>query len=86
MTVGAVMNEGAVSTRLGLKGWPNAAEDIIVSRNVILATYTGALTAWLEEIRALLTDRPRRPGPSRSGSPGRKPRSSRRTTSTRSWA
>lgn len=42
MTVGAVMNEGEVSTRLGLRGWPNAAEDVIVSRNVILATYTGA--------------------------------------------
>ena len=42
MTIGAVMNEGAVSTRLGLRGWPNAAEDIIVSRNVILSTYTGA--------------------------------------------
>lgn len=42
MTVGAVMNEGEVSTRLGLRGWPNAAEDIIVSRNVILSTYTGA--------------------------------------------
>lgn len=42
MTVGAVMNEGVVSTRLGLKGWPNAAEDIIVSRNVILSSYTGA--------------------------------------------
>ena len=42
MTIGAVMNEGVVSTRLGLRGWPNAAEDIIVSRNVILATYTGA--------------------------------------------
>ncbi len=42
MTVGAVMNEGAVSTKLGLKGWPNAAEDLIVSRNAILATYTGA--------------------------------------------
>lgn len=42
MTVGAVMNEGAVSTRLGLRGWHNAAEDIIVSRNVILSTYTGA--------------------------------------------
>lgn len=42
MTVGAVMNEGVVSTRLGLRGWPNAAEDLIVSRNVILATYTGA--------------------------------------------
>lgn len=42
MTQGAVMNEGEVSTRLGLRGWPNAAEDIIVSRNVILSTYTGA--------------------------------------------
>lgn len=42
MTVGAVMNEGVMSTRLGLRGWPNAAEDIIVSRNVILSTYTGA--------------------------------------------
>ena len=42
MTVGAVMNEGVVSTKLGLRGWPNAAEDLIVSRNAILATYTGA--------------------------------------------
>jgi len=42
MTQGAVMNEGVVSTRLGLRGWPNAAEDVIVARNVILSTYTGA--------------------------------------------
>jgi dihydroorotase len=42
MTVGAVMNEGVVSTRLGLRGWPNAAEDMIVSRNAILSAYTGA--------------------------------------------
>jgi dihydroorotase len=42
MTQGAVMNEGAVSTRLGLRGWPNAAEDLIVARNVILSEYTGA--------------------------------------------
>lgn len=42
MTQGAVMNEGVVSTRLGLRGWPNAAEDLIVSRNVILSYYTGA--------------------------------------------
>ena len=42
MTVGAVMNEGVVSTRLGLKGWPNAAEDLIVARNAILSEYTGA--------------------------------------------
>ena len=42
MTQGAVMNEGVMSTRLGLRGWPHAAEDLIVSRNVILSTYTGA--------------------------------------------
>ncbi len=42
LTEGAVMHEGDVSLRLGLKGWPAAAEDLIVSRNVILATYTGA--------------------------------------------
>jgi dihydroorotase len=42
MTQGSVMNEGVISTRLGLRGWPNAAEDLIVSRNVILSTYTGA--------------------------------------------
>jgi dihydroorotase len=42
MTVGAVMNEGALSLKLGLKGWPNAAEDLIVARNCILSEYTGA--------------------------------------------
>jgi dihydroorotase len=41
MTQGAVMNEGPVSTRLGLRGWPAAAEDVIVSRDVILSTYSG---------------------------------------------
>ncbi len=42
MTVGAVMNEGTMSVKLGLKGWPNAAEDLIVARNCILSEYTGA--------------------------------------------
>jgi dihydroorotase len=42
MTEGAVMNEGDASIKLGLRGWPNAAEDLIVSRNVILSAYTGA--------------------------------------------
>jgi dihydroorotase len=42
MTVGAVMNEGEMSVRLGLRGWPNAAEDLIVARNCILSEYTGA--------------------------------------------
>ena len=42
MTQGSVMNEGVMSTRLGLRGWPHAAEDVIVARNVILSEYTGA--------------------------------------------
>jgi len=37
-----VMNEGFVSMKLGLQGIPREAEDLIVSRNVILATKTGA--------------------------------------------
>ena len=42
MTVDSVMNEGAISLRLGLRGWPAAAEDVIVGRNVVLAKHTGA--------------------------------------------
>lgn len=37
MTPGSVMNEGYWSLRLGLKGWPSAAEDIIIARNVVLS-------------------------------------------------
>jgi dihydroorotase len=42
LTSGAHMHEGHVSTRLGLGGWPRAAEDIIVARDLILAELTGA--------------------------------------------
>jgi dihydroorotase len=42
MTAGAQMHEGEISTRLGLGGWPRAAEDIIVARDLILAESTGA--------------------------------------------
>jgi dihydroorotase len=42
LTDGAQMHEGAVSTKLGLRGWPRVAEDIIVARDVLLAEYTGA--------------------------------------------
>jgi len=38
---GGVMNEGATSARLGLKGIPAAAEDTMVSRDLILAEVTG---------------------------------------------
>lgn len=36
-----VINEGRVSTILGLRGMPSEAEDIIVARNVVLAESTG---------------------------------------------
>jgi dihydroorotase len=42
MTAGAQMHEGVISTQLGLGGWPRAAEDIIVARDLILAEATGA--------------------------------------------
>jgi dihydroorotase len=42
LTDGAQMHEGAVATRLGLRGWPRVAEDVIVARDVLLAEYTGA--------------------------------------------
>jgi dihydroorotase len=42
MTRGSVMNEGYWSLRLGLKGWPSAAEDIIIARNVILSRHFDA--------------------------------------------
>jgi dihydroorotase len=42
LTEGAQMHEGRVSTRLGLRGWPRVAEDVIVARDLLLAEYTGA--------------------------------------------
>jgi len=37
-----VVHEGYWSTVLGLRGWPAAAEDMIVARNILLAELTGA--------------------------------------------
>ena len=39
---GAAMNEGVVSTELGLPGAPAAAEDVMVARDILLAELTGA--------------------------------------------
>lgn len=36
-----VVNEGAVSTRLGLAGWPAAGEEVAVARDVAIAELTG---------------------------------------------
>ena len=39
MTMGSQMNEGEVSARLGLKGWPAVAEESIIARDVLLADH-----------------------------------------------
>ncbi len=39
---GGVMNEGLVSTELGLAGQPAAAEEVMVARDIVLAELTGA--------------------------------------------
>jgi len=36
-----MVNEGAVSTRLGMAGWPAAAEEIAIARDIRLAELTG---------------------------------------------
>ena len=42
LSEGGCLNEGQVSTELGLAGIPRAAEDVMVARNVALAELTGA--------------------------------------------
>ena len=39
LTVGAQMNEGIISSKLGLKGWPAVAEEGIIARDVLLADH-----------------------------------------------
>ncbi len=38
---GGTMNEGIIATRLGLTGIPNASEDVIIARDLMLAELTG---------------------------------------------
>lgn len=42
LTIGAQMNEGAVSAELGLGGWPGVAETSIIARDVLLAEHVGS--------------------------------------------
>jgi len=42
LTDDGVINEGKMSTELGLKGIPNASEDVMVARDISLAELTGA--------------------------------------------
>lgn len=41
MTRGATVNEGTVQAAIGLRGWPGAAEEICVARDILLAQLTG---------------------------------------------
>jgi dihydroorotase len=42
LTEGAQMNEGELSGRLGLAGWPAVAEEAIIARDVLLAEHVGS--------------------------------------------
>jgi dihydroorotase len=42
LTAGAQLNEGIVSARLGLTGWPAAAEEAIIARDALLAGHVGS--------------------------------------------
>ena len=39
LTVDAQMNEGLISSQLGLKGWPAVAEEAIIARDVLIADH-----------------------------------------------
>ena len=42
LTVGSQMNEGIVSSKLGLAGWPAVAEEAIIARDILLAEHVGS--------------------------------------------
>jgi dihydroorotase len=42
LTEGAQLNEGVVSARLGLTGWPAAAEEAVIARDALLAGHVGS--------------------------------------------
>ena len=64
LSAGGVMNEGPTSTALGLKGIPQAAESVAVSRDLAIARLTGgrlhlahlSTRASLEEVRRARAD------------------------------
>jgi len=58
LAAGGVMNEGAVATRMGLAGIPNAAESVMVMRDIALSELTGAPihiahVSTMESVRAI---------------------------------
>jgi dihydroorotase len=42
LTVGAQMNEGDLSGRLGLSGWPAVAEEAVIARDCLLTAHVGS--------------------------------------------
>lgn len=42
LTEGAQLNEGEISARLGLAGWPSVAEEAIIARDVLLTAHVGS--------------------------------------------
>ena len=42
LTAGSQMNEGIVSSKLGLAGWPAVAEEAIIARDILLAEHVGS--------------------------------------------
>ena len=42
LTEGAQLNEGEVASKLGLAGWPAAAEEAIIARDCLLAAHVGS--------------------------------------------
>ena len=42
LTEGSQMNEGVISSTLGLKGWPAVAEESIIARDILLANMVGS--------------------------------------------
>ena len=42
LTTGAQLNEGEMSARLGLQGWPAVAEEAVVARDCLLAAHVGS--------------------------------------------
>src|SRR4051812_8204804 len=57
LTAKADMHEGAVSTRLGLRGWPRVAEDIIVARDLLLTEAVGGARYHVAHISSMTSVR-----------------------------
>ena len=50
LTAGGCMNEGLVSTELGVPGIPGASEEVMVARNLSLAELTGSARVHLAHL------------------------------------